>query len=550
MENDPKISIVTAYYNRKTLFLRTLESIEKQITGALKGSVEVIVVDDGSKKEERLEGIENNYSFDLKIIRLDPKDKWYCNPCIPFNVGFKEAKGDIIIIQNPECYHVGNLLEYAVQNVTEDNYISFSCWALSKEDTDTFGKKEIIITNQISNSEIHSGWYNHPSNPKGYHFASAIKRLNLNKLGGFDEAFAKGIAFDDNEFIYRIVKKLNLNVIICPNPIVLHQNHYDEESAFKKTHFGGHMEKLWRNKNIYDRLTGQNKPKKIKNQIRNFNRIPKIAHFYWEGDRFSYLHFLSIKSFLDKNPKWKAIMHTNRIQQKTEQTAWETSEQKATYTGKNYFPKLKELDIEINEVDFTELGVKSDLHPVHKSDILRWHLLGTVGGAWIDSDILHLKPLEHLSKYIHKSCGGAVCWTQTPIPHYVIGVFLSEANNSFFQMLFDESLKETRVDYQMYGNKLIEKKFKSFTDVVESFPKLNMKNFNFEHFYIHPWFEVDQLFEEKHQKFQEDHVVGVHWYNGDPRATAFYNNFDENSNIENPKTTIEEIIYECTKTDN
>ena len=551
MESDPKISIVTAYYNRKTLFLRTLKSIEEQISDNLKGLVEVIVVDDGSAEEERLEGLEKEYSFTLKVIRLDSEDKWYSNPCIPFNAGFKEARGDIVIIQNPECCHVGNLLEFAVANTTEDNYLSFSCWALSKEDTENFGEKDIVLTDEKSTSELYPGWYNHPKfNARGYHFASAIKKSNLDKLGGFDEAYAKGIAFDDDEFIYRIAKNLNLNVVICPptNPFVLHQNHYDEESAHNKTRHVGQMEKLWRNRNLYARLKGDNRPKKIKNKAKEFKRIPKIAHFYWEGDKFSYLHFLSVKSFLDRNPKWEAIMHTNRVEKKTDENAWATQEQKAVYTGKNYFPKLEELDIQINEIDFSDLGVNPDAHPVHKSDILRWHLLGTVGGVWVDSDILHLKPIEHLSKYIHKSCEGAVCWTTNPVPHYIIGFFMSKPNNPFFQKLFDESLKQKEIDYQMYGNKLIAEHFNTFMDIVSTFPALNIKNFHFEHFYTHPWFEVDQLFEERHEKFKEDHVVGVHWYNGDPRATEFYNRFDESYNMENPKTTIEEIIYECTKT--
>ncbi|WP_435523778.1 glycosyltransferase family 2 protein [Chryseobacterium indoltheticum] len=44
-------------------------------------------------------------------------------------------------------------------------------------------------------------------------------------MGGFDERFAKGIAFDDNEFLYRVNLK-GLEVQIVEDPIVLHQNHY------------------------------------------------------------------------------------------------------------------------------------------------------------------------------------------------------------------------------------------------------------------------------------------------------------------------------------
>ncbi|WP_435523777.1 glycosyltransferase family 2 protein [Chryseobacterium indoltheticum] len=128
-----KISIVTAYYNRKKLFDNTLLSISKQIENH-RLDIEVIAVDDGSDEDERLENFVNKYPF-LKIIRLE-KNKWYSNSCIPFNIGFKEAKGDIIILQNPECTHYGDVLKYTLENITDENYISFACFSLGVDSTD------------------------------------------------------------------------------------------------------------------------------------------------------------------------------------------------------------------------------------------------------------------------------------------------------------------------------------------------------------------------------------------------------------------------------
>lgn len=62
------ISIVTAYYNRKKIFIRTLESIsESEYTD----KYEVVVIDDGSREEERLEDQIIRFPF-LKVIRLEP----------------------------------------------------------------------------------------------------------------------------------------------------------------------------------------------------------------------------------------------------------------------------------------------------------------------------------------------------------------------------------------------------------------------------------------------------------------------------------------------
>lgn len=226
------ISIVTAYYNRKVLFERTLQSIDRQIK-EFGLSVEVIAVDDGSKEEERLEDLVVKYPF-LKIIYLNPKDKWYKNSCIPFNIGFQEAKGEKIIIQNPECYHLGNILEYTEKNLKDNLYLSFGCYSLNKEITenldsylldkkiyDCIEKNSCVVSNDGD-----LGWYNHSKyRPEAFHFCAAISRRDLLKLGGFDELFSLGIGYDDNEIIYRIRQK-KIQIIFVDDEIVLHQNHY------------------------------------------------------------------------------------------------------------------------------------------------------------------------------------------------------------------------------------------------------------------------------------------------------------------------------------
>lgn len=229
------ISIVTAYYNRKALFKRTLQSIQKQNCKEL---LEVIAVDDGSKEEERLEDLIAEFPF-LKVIRLDPAKKWYHNSCIPFNIGFKAAKGDKIIIQNPECLHYGNILDHTEKNLKDGDYFSFACFSLDKESTENLDLyivipnkiKEIISRdNHIIKADGDAGWYNHSVyRPVGYHFCTAISASDLKNLGGFDERFSLGIAYDDDEFLSRIRKKLLLQFIDAE--IVLHQNHYSKDST-------------------------------------------------------------------------------------------------------------------------------------------------------------------------------------------------------------------------------------------------------------------------------------------------------------------------------
>jgi GT2 family glycosyltransferase len=258
-----KISIVTSYYNRKQQFLTTLKTIKlsKQID-----NLEIIVVDDGSSDVQRLDDIINDYPF-VKLIRIEPQDKWYANPCVPFNKAINSATGDIIVLQNPECLHVGDILTNIVDNLTNDNYITYSVYSADYNATSEikdydFNNNDVFdyIKDRLSpfktQSYVSEGmpcWYNHSIyRPCAYHFISAITKENMDKLNGFDERFANGIGFDDDEFLYR-VRKLGLNVEIIDSPFGVHQWHYSENNFFARV--ANPVEASHRNSNIFNNIT-------------------------------------------------------------------------------------------------------------------------------------------------------------------------------------------------------------------------------------------------------------------------------------------------------
>lgn len=228
------ISIVMAYYNRKPLLLKTLDFIKRS---SIK-DYEIIIVDDGSSPEHKLNNID-----DIKLIEIESKEKTWVNSCIPFNIGFKEAKGDIIIIQNPECLHFRDIMKHAI-NIKDNEYITYACYSLPIN-------WDGIIRDKNVTHDGDEGWYNHSIyRPVGYHFCSAITRKNLEELGGFDERFKDGIDYDDNEFLTR-VKRKGLNIKIIDNPIVLHQFHYNP----------GYRPKGKSNKELYQQILKEDKIK-------------------------------------------------------------------------------------------------------------------------------------------------------------------------------------------------------------------------------------------------------------------------------------------------
>jgi glycosyltransferase involved in cell wall biosynthesis len=241
-----KVSIVSAYHNRKNLLINTLKSISK----SKHNDFEFIIVDDASSEEHRLEDLLKEYSF-LKLIRIEPENKWYVNPCIPFNIGFKNATGDIIILQNPECFHTDDIISYVVNNLKEDDYFSFGCFSLDENKTNIFCNNiDVDISQLIVNKSVtgnsSDGWYNHSIYRNvGYHFTSAIYKKKLDELGGFDENYSKGIGYDDDEFLRRVKKICNFRMI--DNPLVLHQYHYN----FSKINPEIHNKLVETNRNLF-----------------------------------------------------------------------------------------------------------------------------------------------------------------------------------------------------------------------------------------------------------------------------------------------------------
>ena len=232
------ISIVMTTHNRIKQTLFTLKTIQES---AFK-DIQVIIVDDSDKGF-----IENlsDFSFHINYIKILKKE--WTNPCVNYNIGFHEVRGGIIIIQNAEVCHIGDIINYVNNNLNENEYMCFDVCVYNsfKANNDFYsskGRYEDALY-ALYNNPHNMYWYQHSvKRNKNYHFLTAIKKNDFKKLGyGFDYDFALGTYFDDDEFLNRIKNVLKLKIINVTNEntklLGLHLYHQKEYSSHKTGDF-------------------------------------------------------------------------------------------------------------------------------------------------------------------------------------------------------------------------------------------------------------------------------------------------------------------------
>lgn len=267
----PEISIVMAYRNRPQQLELTLKSIRRQGI-----DVEIIIVDDGSILTEKADNVARKFpELDITVLYISEKERFWINPCVPFNVGIQKTKGDFIVLQSPECLHIGNVLEFSRRNISSGKYLCFSCYNLPKmshgilhdflslSDSNLDEQIRVLVPLEDSSTDLNTRrgdgcWFNHPVYcPKNYHFLSVMSRENLEDLGGFDERYAEGYCWDDNEFLWRVRQKGLLVETVPPiSGFVVHQWH-------SKGPVSGTCPEWYRNKNLFETVTKRSSTYKV-----------------------------------------------------------------------------------------------------------------------------------------------------------------------------------------------------------------------------------------------------------------------------------------------
>jgi hypothetical protein len=178
------ISLILPYWDRQEAADKALALLEKHYAAL---ELDVIVVDDGSPVPFKHTGFNPDAHISLRVIRL-PEKKYAKATCVPINRGVEAARHDIIALSGVEMLHHKHVLTQMrnclVSSEDKNLYVSAAVWQPDQQ-----------------------RWHAHSSlKTPPLNFMTMLNRDLWNRTGGMDEDYREGIAFDDNDFVNRLLR--------------------------------------------------------------------------------------------------------------------------------------------------------------------------------------------------------------------------------------------------------------------------------------------------------------------------------------------------------
>lgn len=228
-----KISIIMTASNRSKQTYFTLQTISKSSIS----NIHIVLIDDSTIDKIHEDQLKCYEKLSIDFIEINTSEKCWINPCINYNIGFQYIKCPVIILQNAEVCHIGDVCENVLQNISDNKYLIFDV-AVSN----SFEQNENIykINYDFDSFYNYSNWnwyqhYNH--NNRMFHFMTAFTKQAFDKLGGFSTDYFSQGSYDDDDFLLK-VRALNLNIINikCDESkcMGIHQFHQPSSSVWER----------------------------------------------------------------------------------------------------------------------------------------------------------------------------------------------------------------------------------------------------------------------------------------------------------------------------
>jgi len=236
-ENMIKYSILMPYYERLIQLRWTLSSLLYHYKD--RADYEVIIVQD-TKNSDDVANVIDAFSIDILMIRMSGDDTY--NPACLFNSAARVARGKFLILTSPECLHWTNVLSVFDEELHKKNdaYVVAACESATNCSRN--------VSAMCDFEYDHHMWYQHSEHRNFcYHFCSVLSRKLFNKLSGFDERYANGVGYEDDDFIKR-VREAGISIVTRYDAWTIHQEHKRTHQLIPRRQY---MKLLERNRRLF-----------------------------------------------------------------------------------------------------------------------------------------------------------------------------------------------------------------------------------------------------------------------------------------------------------
>jgi len=227
----PDITICMSYFRRADLLRRTLLSVQCQNT---EKAIEVVIVNDDVTSSELLtvcrQFINRPPFMNIRVFSTNRTYR-YRNQNWAMNCAIQRASAKYLIIQNPECFHVGNVIDGLWSQLVASQVDPFYCvktlsltpddniW-LSQREPEWLQRLDVLTSEFAGRSEFVGR-----NNPRLLCFCLGSTAAAIGKIGGFDEDI-KEIGYDDDLLAFHAqVNHFDCRILDLADYYVLHQDH-------------------------------------------------------------------------------------------------------------------------------------------------------------------------------------------------------------------------------------------------------------------------------------------------------------------------------------
>lgn len=158
--------------NRSKQTYYTLQTInESEVKG-----IHVILVDDSDADSISLLNLQRYKNINFDFISINQTEKNWANPMVNYNIGFMFVNADLVVIQNAEVCHVGDVLKHVLSIEKDDLYYVFDVKASRNFETnEKIYQKGYALSSDIFQEEsLFYMWYQSKIRNTMYHFLTAM----------------------------------------------------------------------------------------------------------------------------------------------------------------------------------------------------------------------------------------------------------------------------------------------------------------------------------------------------------------------------------------